>query len=191
MSEAVKPLTVPRELLGPPGDFNPTLLMFGLAIGLAAFATLGYFNWHWYRPCVFVLNMLALHLVGTVIHDACHNVAHRDRVLNAMLGHASAMMLCFSFPVFTRVHMQHHANVNDPHNDPDHVVSTWGPLWIINARFMYHEVYFFSGDCGANGNCWNGRSPAPCWESSSFCHFATASQILFSTTGLCRWRWWG
>jgi beta-carotene hydroxylase len=117
--------------------------MFMLAIGLAAFATLGYFSWHWYRPCVFVLNMLALHLVGTVIHDACHNVAHRDRVINAILGHASAVMLCFSFPVFTRVHMQHHANVNDPENDPDHVVSTWGPLWIINARFMYHEIYFF------------------------------------------------
>jgi beta-carotene hydroxylase len=32
MSEAVKPLTVPRELLGPPGDFNPTLLMFLAAI---------------------------------------------------------------------------------------------------------------------------------------------------------------
>jgi beta-carotene hydroxylase len=84
-----------------------------------------------------------MHVVGTVIHDACHNVAHRNRVVNAVLGHASALMLCFSFPVFTRVHMQHHAHVNDPHNDPDHVVSTAGPLWIINARFMYHEFYFF------------------------------------------------
>lgn len=89
------------------------------------------------------MNMLALHMVGTVIHDACHNVAHRNRTVNALLGHGSALMLCFSFPVFTRVHMQHHAHVNDPENDPDHVVSTAGPLWYINARFMYHEVYFF------------------------------------------------
>lgn len=89
------------------------------------------------------MNMLALHMVGTVIHDACHNVAHRNRVVNALLGHGSALMLCFSFPVFTRVHMQHHANVNDPENDPDHVVSTMGPLWLINARFLYHEIYFF------------------------------------------------
>jgi beta-carotene hydroxylase len=82
-------------------------------------------------------------MVGTVIHDACHNVAHRNRIVNAIMGHGSALMLCFSFPVFTRVHMQHHANVNDPENDPDHVVSTMGPLWLINSRFLYHEIYFF------------------------------------------------
>jgi beta-carotene hydroxylase len=143
MSEANKPLTVPRELLGPPGAFNPTLLMFVASVAIAAVSTTGYFVWHWYDWCSFGLNMLALHMVGTVIHDACHNVAHRNRVVNAILGHGSALMLCFSFPVFTRVHMQHHANVNDPKNDPDHVVSTWGPLLLINARFMYHEVYFF------------------------------------------------
>ncbi len=143
MSEANAPLTVPRELLGPPGTFNPTLLMFVASVAIAAISTTGYFVWHWCDWYSFLLNMLALHMVGTVIHDACHNVAHRNRVVNAILGHGSALMLCFSFPVFTRVHMQHHANVNDPKNDPDHVVSTWGPLLFINARFLYHEVYFF------------------------------------------------
>jgi len=52
-------------------------------------------------------------------------------------------MLGFTFPVFTRVHLQHHAHVNDPENDPDHFVSTGGPLWLIAARFFYHEIYFF------------------------------------------------
>jgi len=142
MSEAA-PRTVPKELLGPPGDFNPTLGMFLASIALAISTTFGYFCWHWYDWCCFGLNFLALHMVGTVIHDACHNVAHRNRTVNALLGHGSALLLCFSFPVFSRVHMQHHANVNDPVNDPDHIVSTWGPLWLINARFMYHEIYFF------------------------------------------------
>ncbi len=144
MSEAAKPLTVPRELMGPSSDlFNPTLLMFLMAVAIATISTIGYFHWHWIDWCCFLLNVLALHMVGTVIHDACHNVAHRNRIINAMLGHGSALMLGFSFPVFTRVHMQHHANVNDPKNDPDHVVSTFGPLWLINARFMYHEIFFF------------------------------------------------
>jgi beta-carotene hydroxylase len=89
------------------------------------------------------MNVLALHMAGTVIHDACHNAAHRNRVMNAMMGHGSALMLGFAFPVFTRVHLQHHANVNDPENDPDHYVSTGGPLWLINVRFLYHEVFFF------------------------------------------------
>jgi beta-carotene hydroxylase len=89
------------------------------------------------------MNVLALHLAGTVIHDACHNAAHRNRVMNAILGHSSALMLGFAFPVFTRVHLQHHANVNDPENDPDHYVSTGGPLLLIAVRFLYHEVFFF------------------------------------------------
>lgn len=143
MSEAQKPLTVPKEFLNPPGGFNPTLLMFLVAIALVASSTCGYWLWHWPDPCCFGLNVVALHMVGTVIHDASHNAAHRNRVLNAIMGHGSALMLGFAFPVFTRVHMQHHANVNDPENDPDHFVSTGGPLWLIAARFFYHEIYFF------------------------------------------------
>ncbi|MCS6814788.1 MAG: fatty acid desaturase, partial [Cyanobacteria bacterium] len=101
--------------------------------------------WCWGLPgwACFVLNTLVLHIAGTVIHDACHHAAHSNRIVNAILGHVSAQLLCFSYPVFTRVHMQHHANVNDPENDPDHFVSTGGPLWLIAPRFFYHEVFFF------------------------------------------------
>lgn len=143
MSEASKPLTVPREFLGPPEDFNLTLLMFIVAIALVVFSICGYWLWDWPNLCCFFINVLALHMAGTVIHDACHNVAHKNRVANALMGHGSALMLGFAFPVFTRVHMQHHANVNDPENDPDHFVSTGGPLWLIAARFFYHEIFFF------------------------------------------------
>lgn len=143
MSEAAQPLTVPKEFLGPPGDFNPTLLMFLAAVAIFATSHLGYWLGHWPDWCCFCMNVLALHMAGTVIHDASHNVGHRNRVVNAILGHGSALMLGFAFPVFTRVHLQHHAHVNDPKNDPDHFVSTGGPLWLIAARFFYHEVYFF------------------------------------------------
>lgn len=143
MPEAMPPKTVPKELLGPPGNFNPTLLMFFAALALVVLSTVGYWRLEWPGWCCFFINVVALHMSGTVIHDACHNVAHRDKLMNAILGHGSALMLGFAFPVFTRVHMQHHANVNDPDNDPDHFVSTGGPLWLIAARFFYHEVFFF------------------------------------------------
>jgi beta-carotene hydroxylase len=144
MSEATEPLTVPKEFLGPPAsDWNPTLLLFLTAVALVASSTIGY--WWGGLPgwCCFSLNVLALHMAGTVIHDASHNSAHKRRFLNAILGHSSALMLGFVFPVFTRVHLQHHAHVNDPENDPDHFVSTGGPLWMIAVRFFYHEVFFF------------------------------------------------
>lgn len=143
MSEPRRSLTVPKEFLSPPGDFNPTLLLFLSAVAILAISNLGYWCWEWPDWCCFSLNVLALHMAGTVIHDASHNAAHRDRIINALLGHGSALMLGFAFPVFTRVHIQHHAHVNDPDNDPDHFVSTGGPLWLIAARFFYHEIFFF------------------------------------------------
>ncbi|AKG22263.1 beta-carotene hydroxylase [Calothrix sp. 336/3] len=144
VSEAPKPLTIPpKELLLPPGGFNPTLLMFMGAVGIVVLSVLGYWVWQFPDWVCFGMNVLALHISGTVIHDACHQSAHKNRIINAMLGHGSALMLAFAFPVFTRVHLQHHGNVNDPENDPDHFVSTGGPLWLIAVRFFYHEIFFF------------------------------------------------
>lgn len=147
MSAAAEPLTirktVPPELLKTEGGLSPNALMFLTSVGLISLSTVGYFLWNWPGWGVFLMNVLSLHLSGTVIHDASHNSAHRNRTVNALLGHGSALILGFSFPVFTRVHLQHHAHVNDPENDPDHFVSTGGPLWLIAARFFYHEIYFF------------------------------------------------
>lgn len=143
MSEAQKPMTVPKEFLATPAGFSPTLLMFLAATLMLVLSNLGYWLWEWAHWCCFTTNVLALHIAGTVIHDACHQSAHRNRTINALLGHGSALMLAFSFPVFTRVHLQHHAHVNDPKNDPDYFVSTAGPLLLINARFLYHEIFFF------------------------------------------------
>jgi beta-carotene hydroxylase len=143
MVEATKPLTVPRELLETPGYRSPTFVMFVSSLLMVVLSNFGYWLWNWPDWCCFTTNVLALHLAGTVIHDACHNSAHRNRIINAIMGHCSALLLAFSFPVFTRVHLQHHANVNHPENDPDYFVSRGGPLWLINARFLYHEIFFF------------------------------------------------
>ncbi|MBW4668624.1 MAG: fatty acid desaturase [Cyanomargarita calcarea GSE-NOS-MK-12-04C] len=143
-SEAQKKLTIPpKHLLAPPGDFNPTLLMFLGCVTILVGSNFGYWLFSWPHWLCFTMNVLALHMAGTVIHDACHQSAHRNRVINAALGHGSALMLAFAFPVFTRVHLQHHGHVNDPEDDPDHYVSTGGPLWLIFVRFLYHEVFFF------------------------------------------------
>jgi beta-carotene hydroxylase len=143
MQSAEMLLTVPKEFLKAPGGFNPNVIMFFVALGLIVLSTCGHWLWGWQDWFCFLSNVLALHLSGTVIHDASHNSAHRNRIMNAILGHGSALMLGFAFPVFTRVHLQHHAHVNDPDNDPDHFVSTGGPLWLIAARFFYHEIFFF------------------------------------------------
>jgi len=143
MQSASSLLTPPKELLNPAGGFNLNVFMFLLGSTLMVLSFCGYFIWSWLGWCCFCLNVLALHIAGTVIHDASHNSGHRNRIINAILGHGSALMLGFAFPVFTRVHLQHHAHVNDPQNDPEHFVSTGGPLWLIAVRFFYHEIFFF------------------------------------------------
>jgi beta-carotene hydroxylase len=135
--------TVPKEFLDPPAPWNPTVGLFLAGYGLAGLTIWGWFGAGWPLPVLLLLGFLALHLEGTVIHDACHNAAHPNRLINAAMGHGAALLLGFSFPVFTRVHLQHHAHVNDPKHDPDHIVSTFGPLWLIAPRFFYHEVFFF------------------------------------------------
>ncbi|MFM7558887.1 beta-carotene hydroxylase [Cylindrospermopsis raciborskii] len=143
-SEAKKPLTIPpKELLDPPGGLNPTVLLFFAVVIMLVVSSCGYWVWEWPHWLCFGINTLSLHFSGTIIHDACHQSAHRNRIANAILGHASALVLAFAFPVFTRVHLQHHGNVNHPKDDPDHYVSTGGPLWLIAVRFLYHEVFFF------------------------------------------------
>ena len=132
-----------RPYLDPPAPWNPTVGLFLAGYGLAALTIWGWFVGQWPLPVLLVTGFLALHLEGTVIHDACHNAAHPHRVINAVMGHGAALLLGFSFPVFTRVHLEHHAHVNDPRRDPEHVVSTWGPLWLIAPRFFYQEVFFF------------------------------------------------
>jgi beta-carotene hydroxylase len=117
--------------------------MFLVVVMMLVLSNFGYWLWEWPHWLCFSVNTLALHCSGTVIHDACHQSAHRNRIINAMLGHCSALILAFAFPVFTRVHLQHHSNVNHPKDDPDHYVSTGGPLWLIAVRFLYHEVFFF------------------------------------------------
>jgi beta-carotene hydroxylase len=142
--EAPKRRSIPHELVGPPQSFfNPNLVMFLGSVILTASCFGGYAFWHWPGWAVFWLNFLSLYVLGTVIHDASHGVAHRNKLMNEALGHGSALLQGFVYPVFKRVHMEHHAHVNDPDNDPDHYVSTGGPLWLIAPRFFYHEVYFF------------------------------------------------
>ncbi|MDX2271164.1 MAG: fatty acid desaturase [Cyanobacteriota bacterium] len=143
--EAVgKTVRIPREMQGAPAEFfNPTLVMFLASVVLSACCFAGYSVWDWPRWLVFWLNFLSLYVLGTVIHDASHGSAHRIFWLNEALGHGSALLQGFVYPVFKRVHLEHHAHVNDPQQDPDHYVSTGGPLWLIAPRFFYHEVYFF------------------------------------------------
>jgi beta-carotene hydroxylase len=128
-------------------------ILFFLSVSSSLMSVI-FYSMHMPLSICFVLNVISLHLSGSLIHDASHKSAHSDHVINALIGHVCGFLLGFSFVVFTRVHMQHHAHVNHSKHDPDHYVSTAGPIWLIAPRFFYHEIYFFQRRLYKKGELW-------------------------------------
>ena len=83
--------SVPKQYLDPPNALNPTVGLFLGGYGLAALTIWGWFVGQWPLPALLALGFLALHLEGTVIHDACHNAAHPNRFCNAVMGSTTPM----------------------------------------------------------------------------------------------------
>ena len=67
--------SVPREFVDPPAVWNPTVGLFFGGYALAALTIWGWFVAALPLPVLLCTGFLALHLEGTVIHDACHNAA--------------------------------------------------------------------------------------------------------------------
>ena len=49
----------------------------------------------WPLPLLVATAFFALHIEGTVIHDACHKAAHPVPWINQAMGHGSAILLGF------------------------------------------------------------------------------------------------
>ena len=80
--------SVPREFVDPPAFWNPTVGLFLGGYALAALTIWGWFVAGWPLPVLLCTGFLALHLEGTVIHDACHNAAHPNRWINQAMAMA-------------------------------------------------------------------------------------------------------
>lgn len=110
----------------------PTVLTFvcvyaGVA-AVAALAASGYLSYWIAIP----VNAILIYLVFTPLHEAVHgNIAARNprlHWLQELIGHASGFLLLAPYPGFRALHLHHHANTNDPAEDPDYWVKS--PTWI-------------------------------------------------------------
>ena len=88
----------------------------------------------------------------TVMHEATHGNVHgahlRWRWLGEITGWVTAALLLAAYPAFRVLHLQHHANTNDPERDPDFWVRGSNPLGVA-ARcitiLLAYEHNFFLG----------------------------------------------
>lgn len=113
----------------------PTLLTF-LGV-LAGVSTLGILAASGRVPYGFAipLDAILIYFIFTPLHEATHgNIAGRGRRyawLETLIGHVSGFVLLAPFPGFRVLHLHHHANTNDPVEDPDYWVRS--PTWIGQA----------------------------------------------------------
>jgi beta-carotene hydroxylase len=91
------------------------------------------------------LDAVLIYFVFTPLHEATHgNIAGRERRfqwVESFVGHASGFLLLAPFPGFRALHLHHHANTNDPAEDPDYWVKS--PTWIgtVIRSLVIQPVY--------------------------------------------------
>jgi beta-carotene hydroxylase len=113
----------------------PTVLTFlGVVTSVSLVAMLaaeGHLSWWAAVP----INAILIYFIFTPLHEATHgNIAGKNRRLawlEELIGHVSGFVLLAPFPGFRVLHLHHHANTNDPAEDPDYWVKS--PTWIGNV----------------------------------------------------------
>lgn len=130
--------SVDRRLRGVP-DLrpweNPTLWLFVGFAGLIAAGTAGYLSGSLPAWATVAFHTVAFYLGFTVLHESVHRLVHKRRFLNDILGWPTAVVFTITQTTFRAVHLQHHAQTNDPDLDPDFAVGQ-GPWWQRPARVL-------------------------------------------------------
>jgi beta-carotene hydroxylase len=114
---------------------NPTFWLLGLDVGLVMLGTYGYAAERWPAWVTVALHTLAIYVGFTVLHESVHRLAHRNRLVNDLVGWVTGIALTVTQPTFRYVHIAHHSKTNQPDDDPDFIVGR-GPWWYRPLSFI-------------------------------------------------------
>ncbi len=148
MPVPVEPVRVDRRWIGAPAGTltNPTVWLFLAAAGLLVAGSAGYLLAGWSAWTTVAVNMIAIYVGFTPLHEAMHGVAHRSPLLNGTIGRLAGIPLTVTLPLFRGVHYEHHSHTNDPARDPDLIVARqprWLlPLWCLGIPVEYRTKFY-------------------------------------------------
>lgn len=127
---------------------NPTVWMFSAFVVTLALSV----SYLWGAVPAWAalgLGVVARYLGFTVMHEACHRTAHRNRRANELLGWPAAVALTVTLPLFRSCHTKHHSYTNQAGIDPDLDVArtpNWlRPAWLLSPLWTYRGSYFTKG----------------------------------------------
>jgi fatty acid desaturase len=106
---------------------------------------------------VFIAIGFCQHYFLNIVHIASHFGMSKVWRVNSLYGNIAAIFGGVTFADFRTTHMLHHKNVHNlPENDPDHWITTSGPVWTIPFKIFYHDVYFWRNSLWKQRGAWRG-----------------------------------
>ena len=131
----------------PSTEWPSVLLFVGIMSTFAASTTMALHFPHVVWPIFMIVNAFCVYAGFTIVHDACHkNISRRFPKTEFFMGTVCGLMMHGSFYQFIPIHLQHHAKVNVPDEDPDfHARGPRTPLRIFlwaSTLAVYFWQYF-------------------------------------------------
>ncbi|NJL97278.1 hypothetical protein HC864_05785 [Candidatus Gracilibacteria bacterium] len=122
---------------------------------LILIVNLSFFLYYYYLLINFELNRftkvilffaiaISQHYFLNLVHITSHKIASSNKYLNSLIGFVASIFGGVTFADFQTTHMLHHQNTSNPTKDPDHFITTFGPIYLIPFKIFYHDVYFWT-----------------------------------------------
>ncbi len=123
---------------------NPTFVLCVAAL-FAFYASIAlYWSGSINLAIAMTVNTAALYSMYSVTHDAIHEIASRNRLINGLMGRVCAFHEGMTYPIFKISHMMHHRYTNNPAMDPDYVIGRKPrllfPVWVV-VRLLHDNGY--------------------------------------------------
>lgn len=121
----------------------PQIMLSGVAFGLFALATVGYLGGSVPLWLAMLVNIVAVYLAFTPLHDASHRAVSKNGFLNDLIGTVIGQLLLpgINMPAFRTIHMDHHRYVGQEGRDPDTAFVT-PPKPFGVAYLMFADVHW-------------------------------------------------
>jgi beta-carotene hydroxylase len=123
---------------------NRTVFMCTLVLlGMIYFSLANFDLALWVKILLDIAIIFLLHFNLNTLHQASHRLLSKNKKLNDIIGHISAILGGVTFAAFQSTHFIHHASTADPEKDPDFKITNSKSFFIIPFKIWYHDVFFW------------------------------------------------
>lgn len=140
--------------------FNPTLAVFFICFSVFALtcaAGIVYYplSFEWIA-FLFFIQVIAVFVMFTPLHEAVHFIASKNRFLNEMVIWGTWPLFINYTYLFRKIHLSHHAKTNQGLDDPDHFTAHrhLSMRWLKSFLLIFYYYDYSLRHYGKNAKEW-------------------------------------